>query len=116
MNKFRKFLLAIVASLAVVLGGVVTAAPAQAVWGTSVYLEGIATGSNTWVRTTNMVGTDKIIHWMETARNVRYFEPPSTGWGMIVTGPGGSTRNLEPGEGYTPTNDGTYRVTVYRAG
>lgn len=112
MRKLKTALMAMVATLAVVFGGLVAAAPAQAVWGTTVTVT--SANGNSWIRTTNMVGTDKLIHLGETARNVRTFEPPSDGWSMAVHGPNGSVRWLQPGEGYTPTNDGVYEVWIVR--
>lgn len=111
-NKISAIISSIVMTLGLALGAVVTAAPAQAVWGTTVTIT--ATNEPGWVRTTNMVGTDKIIHMGETARNVRYFEPPSDGWSMSVHGPNGTSRWLQPGQGYTPTNDGVYEVWIVR--
>lgn len=111
----RKLLTALVAALTLTFGGIITAAPAHAVWDTSVTVEGVPSGTNAWIRTTNMVGTDKIIHLNETARNVRYFCPPSSGWELWIVGPAGTRRALDPGECYTPTNDGLYRVYIYYA-
>lgn len=113
MNKLKTALAALLATLALAFGAVVTAAPAQAVWGTTVTVTS-ATNDSAWIRTTNMVGTDKIIHRGETARNVRYFEPPSDGWSMSVHGPNGTSRWLPPGQGYTPTNDGVYEIWIVR--
>lgn len=115
MNKIKTLFAAIVASLALIMGGVVTAAPAQAIWDTSVTVEGVPSGTNAWIRTTNMVGTDKIIHLNETARNVHYFCPASSGWELWIVGPAGTRRGLDPGQCYTPTNDGLYRVYIYYA-
>lgn len=106
----RKILASAIAAIALLFGGVMVAAPAQAVWGTSVFLTSSAPNPNAWIKTTNMVGDDKILHVSETARNVRYFEPPSSAYYMTIQGPAGTFNNIEHGERYTPTKDGTYTV------
>lgn len=115
----RKFLTSkvttVVLTLAVLFGGVITATPAHAVAGTEVYLVQ-ATPDYGWVKTTNINGWDKIIHEGETANNVAYACPPSDGWKMVVFGPNGTTRWMDPGECYTftnPTNPGNpYGLSV----
>jgi hypothetical protein len=113
LKKLKTALLALVATLAVVFGGMAAATPAQAVTGSTVYLFGAA--GNGWVKTTNTNGVDKIIHQYETANNVQFFCPPSSGWEMVIYGPNGTKRNVAPGLCYFPTNPGTYQVGVYYA-
>ena len=107
----RKIIAAITAAIALAFGAIVTAAPAQAVWGTTVHLEAVpASHPNAWIKSENMIGTEKILHTQDTARNSRRFGPPGSNWRMLVQGPAGTFRYVEHGEWYTPTNDGVYQV------
>lgn len=117
MKKFKTALMALVAALAVVFGGLVAAAPSQAAlanWGTTVTLEGVPISNpNAWIRARNMEGVDKILHVQETARNVAKFCPPGVNYEMLVVGPAGTARQLSPGECYVPTNDGVYQAWLH---
>lgn len=102
MKKIRNVLLAGLAALAVVFGGVLTAAPAQAAWGTEVHLRNAAYDS--WAKATNMNGVDKILHEGQTANNADYICPPGTNWYLHIFGPYNTSRTLAPGQCYTFTN------------
>ena len=107
-----KRILSVLAALAVLVGGFVVTAPAQAVSGSNVYLAQVSSNETGYVRTWNTNNWLKRIYLGETAQNVERFCPPGGDWTMIVTG-STSTRTLDPGECYWPSHDGTYSVHLW---
>jgi hypothetical protein len=99
--------------LAAVLFGTATAAPAQAVSGSTVYLAQVSSNFTGYVRTWNINNWYKRIDLGETANNVDRFCPPGSNWDMLVTGPAGTTRAMYNGACYSPTKSGTYSVELW---
>jgi hypothetical protein len=111
LSKIKNWLTALLATLAVGLGGVMVAAPAEAVWGSSATYAGPEEG---WVKARNMNGVDKILHEGETANNVAKVMPPGSKWWMRVCGTY-SCRDLNPGESYVLPHDGNFDIWLGRA-
>lgn len=131
MTKFKAFLGALLTVLMLVAGVGASAAPASAevvqtqvqadiepmINGSDVHLEAVPSShiDTAWIKSTNINGLDKIIHFGEVARNTKSFRPPSTNWYMRVQGPAGTWRTMGYGEAYTPTKTGMYHVYLYLA-
>lgn len=109
----RKTITAIALAIGVALGGVTVAAPAQAIAGTDVYVS--SAYANSEVGTENVNGWWKYLSDGETAHNVAVICPPGYAYYLKVTGPAGSTRVMDPGACYRPTNDGRYVVSQHWA-
>ena len=111
----RKFLAskmtALALALAVLFGGMVVAAPAQAVYGSYVnYAHCAGTGCDhpVWIDS-----TDGLHFWLPFGTftdDVFKVDAYSIGQRLRITGPNGTTRTLNCGESYAPTNPGWYEV------
>lgn len=113
MHKVKTWFLAILTALAVVLGGVVTAAPAQALIRSVYYpYNGNLTGVPLVV---NMQDGRTLYRYRDTVTdNVWRYCPPSIGYYLIVENPTGHRVTRSAGTCHVPSYDGQYKVWVKR--
>lgn len=117
MSKIKSALLALVMALAVAVGGVTAAAPAQAVMGTSVdfYHIGAGVPSTIDLYNTHMSGATTVQAWGTTSRDVRTTCPKNDNWKIAWVGDGGKFNFLDPGQCKTWQTDGRKDVGVFTA-
>lgn len=107
---------ALLAALVLVLAGTVaTAAPAQAVWGSSIYYSGQGPGisDNVKLPVTHMgdyIVVQVPLGWV--ADDSFRTRPPSIAYKLWYTNPKGQTGVIRPGEWLVPKYQGIYRVSV----
>lgn len=105
----KRTIAAIVTTLALMLGGTALAAPAQAVWGSTIHFNSCTyDGCTNPIRYTPMGGGERTLGWGNKRTDVFRVCPWSIGQRLIVKGPSGSTRGLEHGECYVPTKAATF--------
>lgn len=99
-----KKILGAVLALGVVFGGVAIAAPAQAVTGTTVYVY----AGDSYVRMTNTSGVTRNKAVGTSMTNVFRICPPSIGYRLRITKPGGQRLTLAYGACYATNTSGDW--------
>lgn len=108
----KKFAMAALAALALLFGGLVTAAPAQADAGTSVAFNGVSQGIPRTIDlyNTNIYGNQYQQPLSTVRHNVERVCPKNSNYRLQYTNPRGTTDILGAGQCFHPGLEGTYRV------